>query len=101
VGRLDQASLLVDVDAKRYCAEGVERAEDVRLVDDRGEFGARPLVVRPRGVGPLGVTGDGEDLKALVFVGGVEFLPTWQLLAAASPARPGEDQHLLPPVVAQ
>jgi hypothetical protein len=41
------------------------------------------------------VLGCGYDLKILVFQVGVDFLPAWQIEAAASPGGPGDDQHFL------
>ena len=42
-----------------------------------------------------GILGGGNDFKILVLQFRVEFLPAWQVVAAASPGGPGDHQHLL------
>jgi hypothetical protein len=42
-----------------------------------------------------GILGGGDDFEILVLELGVEFLPAWQIVAAASPGGPGYRQHLL------
>ena len=41
-----------------------------------------------------GILGGGNDFKILVLQLRVEFLPAWQVVAAASPGGPGDHQHL-------
>ena len=64
-------------------------------VDQGGEGRVGTIVPAAGRCFASGILGGGDDFEILVLQLGVEFLPAWQIVAAASPGGPGYHQHLL------
>ena len=67
----------------------------IRRTFGDGEGGVGAIVPLAGRCLASGILGGGYDFEILFLQLGVEFLPAWQIVAAASPGRPGYQQHLL------
>jgi hypothetical protein len=101
LGGPDHASALVDPHAHRHVDELEGRADRVLHVNKRREGRLRGVVPATGDGFSRGVLRRGDDLEILRFQLVVQFLPTWQIEAAASPGRPGDHEHLFPAEVGQ
>ncbi len=64
-------------------------------VDQRGMPATGSLDIGPGRLRTTGVQGNGDDLEALRVQLLAQFLPHGQVVATASPRRPGDEQDLL------
>ena len=86
-------SVLVDPDTGGHVDHAIQCRNGVLFVHQHGVGGLGLLDPRSGIFNPSDVFRHRDDLKVLGFVFLVEFLPAWQIEAAASPGGPGDQQH--------
>ena len=94
-------AVFINPDAGGHVHHAVQRGDGVLFVDENGVIRIRFFNPRTGIFDAADIFRYRNDFEILILVFGVEFLPAWQIEAAASPGCPGDQQYALASEIVQ